>query len=90
MAVVCKDDKLTYDELNRKSNQVARNLREKGVKADSIVGIFVDRSIQMIIGIMGVLKSGGAYLPIDRNLPRSRVEYMLEDSGVEILITARN
>ncbi|MFT9818492.1 amino acid adenylation domain-containing protein [Lysinibacillus sp. NPDC056185] len=89
VAVVCKDDKLTYDELNRKSNQVARILREKGVKADSIVGIFVERSIHMIIGIMGVLKSGGAYLPIDINLPRSRIEYMLEDSGVEILITAK-
>ncbi|MEO4052783.1 amino acid adenylation domain-containing protein [Solibacillus sp. CAU 1738] len=89
VAVVCKDVKLTYDELNKKANQVALFLRENGVKSDSVVGIYVDRSVQMIIGIMGILKSGGAYLPIDTNLPKSRIEYMLQDSGVEFLITTK-
>ncbi|WP_154695163.1 AMP-binding protein, partial [Clostridium botulinum] len=69
IAVVFEDKKLTYRELNEKANSLARVLRDKGVKADSIVGIMVERSIEMIVGIMGILKSGGAYLPIDPSYP---------------------
>ena len=64
-AVVFEDQQLTYREFNEKSNRLARLLRDHGVKADCIVGIIVERSMEMIIGIMGVLKAGGAYLPID-------------------------
>ena len=87
MAVVYKDKQLTYRELDEKSNQLARFLREKGVKSESIVGIMVERSIEMIVGILGILKAGGAYLSIDPQYPEDRVRYMLEDSGAEILLT---
>lgn len=87
VALVFKDKKLTYRELNEKSNQIARLLREKGVKADSIVGILVERSFDMIAGILGILKAGGAYLPIDPEYPGERIKYMLNDSSAEILLT---
>jgi len=86
IAVVFKDKKLTYRELNEKANSLARVLRDKGIKADSIVGIMVERSLEMIIGIMGILKAGGAYLPIDPSYPKERIEYMLEDAKAELLI----
>jgi tyrocidine synthetase-3 len=78
---------LTYKELNQKSNRLARLLRNKGSKPDTIVGIMVERSLEMIIGISGILKSGGAYLPIPTDYPGERVRYMLKDGGVEILLT---
>jgi len=86
-AVVYEDSRLTYRELNEKANQLARVLRDKGVVADSIVGIMVERSLEMIVGIIGILKAGGAYLPIDPEYPQDRIEYMLEDSGANILLT---
>lgn len=87
VAVVFEDKKLTYKELNEKSNRLARLLREKGVGRDSIVGIMVNRSLEMMVGIMGILKAGGAYLPIDPHYPEERINYMLEDSGTNILLT---
>ncbi|MBW9155186.1 amino acid adenylation domain-containing protein [Clostridium tagluense] len=87
IAVIFEDKNLTYRELNEKSNIIARILRKKGVKADSIVAIMVERSQEMIIGIMGILKSGGAYLPIDSNYPKDRIEYMLKDSESQILLS---
>ncbi|WP_346940202.1 amino acid adenylation domain-containing protein [uncultured Clostridium sp.] len=90
IAVVFGDKKLTYRELNKKSNQIARILRKKGVKADSIVGIMVKRSLEMIVGIMGILKAGGAYLPIDPSYPKERIEYMLKDSKCEVLLTVES
>jgi len=89
IAVVYGENQLTYRKLNQKANQLARVLREKGVGADSIVGIMVERSIDMIVGIMGTLKAGGAYLPIDTEYPKDRIEYMLEDSNANILITRK-
>jgi len=78
---------ITYGELNKKSNQLAWLLGEKGVKPDTIVGIMAEPSIEMIIGILGILKAGGAYLPIDPNYPEERIKYMLRDSGTGILLT---
>ncbi|SFB47763.1 non-ribosomal peptide synthetase, partial [Clostridium frigidicarnis] len=86
IAVIFEDKKLTYRELNEKSNSLARILRTKGVKADSIVAIMIDKSVEMIIGIMGILKAGGAYLPIDPSSPSDRIKYMLKDSGTNILL----
>ncbi len=86
IAVVFEDKQLTYKELNEKSNQLARVLRNKGIGSDHIVGIMVDRSLEMIIGIMGILKSGGAYLPIDAKYPKDRIEYMIKDSNVGTVI----
>ncbi|CAH0316009.1 non-ribosomal peptide synthetase [Peribacillus sp. Bi134] len=87
IAIVFEDKKLTYRELNERANRLAIELRNRGVKADTIVGIMVERSLEMIIGIIGILKSGGAYLPIDPTYPRERIEYMLEDSKCQIILS---
>ncbi|SFB46080.1 non-ribosomal peptide synthetase, partial [Clostridium frigidicarnis] len=87
IAVAFKEEKLTYRELNEKANSLARVLRDKGVKGDSIIGIMVEKSLEMIIGIMGILKSGGAYLPIDPSYPKERIEYILKDSESKILLS---
>jgi non-ribosomal peptide synthetase component F len=65
-------------------------LREKGIKTDSIVGIMVERSVEMITGILGILEAGGAYLPIDPEYPEERIIYMLSDSNVKMLVTTGN
>jgi len=87
IAVVFKNKKITYRELNERANQLARRLRSEGVTAGVIVGIMVHRSIDMISGLLGVLKAGGAYLPIDPEYPDSRIEYMLKDSDARVLLT---
>lgn len=87
IAVEYEDKTLTYKELNEKVNQLAKVLREKGVKPDMIVGIMVERSFEMLIGIMSILKAGGAYLPIDPSYPSDRISYMLENSGATLLLT---
>lgn len=86
-AVTFGEQYLTYQDLNEKSNQLARRLSEKGVKPNTIVGIMVKPSLEMVIGIIGILKAGGAYLPIDPLYPVSRINYMLEDAAVTILLT---
>ena len=86
IAAVCEDRKLTYRELNERSNQLARLLREKGIVADSIVGIMMERSIELVISVMGILKAGGALLPIDPKLPDARKKYMLENSATQVLL----
>lgn len=86
-ALVFQDKSLSYRELNRSSLQMAQLLRERGVKPNTIVGIMVDRSIDMIVGILSVLQSGGVYLPIDPEYPQQRFEYMLKDGNVDILLT---
>jgi len=78
---------VTYRELNRKSNQLAQLLRETGVKPDTVVGLMVERSIEMISGILAVMKAGGAYMPIDTEYPGPRKKYMLQDSQVKLLLT---
>jgi len=81
-----EEGSITYKELNKKSNQLAGLLIERGVKPDTIVGIMMERSVDMIIGILGILKSGGAYLPIDPEYPQERINYMLADSSARILL----
>ncbi|MCP5052204.1 MAG: amino acid adenylation domain-containing protein, partial [bacterium] len=82
-----KTDRLSYRQLNGKAGQLAHRLREKGVTPDTIVGIMTERSLEMILGIMGILKSGGAYMPIDPASPSKRVDYMLRDSGAKVIVT---
>jgi fengycin family lipopeptide synthetase D len=77
---------ITYRELNKKSNQLAYLLQAKGVKPDTIVGIMVERSLEMVIGIMAILKTNAAYLPIDPHYPRERVDFMLKDSNARIIL----
>ncbi|HLP59000.1 MAG TPA: amino acid adenylation domain-containing protein, partial [Candidatus Deferrimicrobium sp.] len=81
---------LTYLELNEQSNGLARLLMAKGMKADTIAGIMMDHSIEMMIVIFGILKSGGAYLPIDPEYPQERIDYMLKDSGAKLLVTTND
>ena len=81
------DKSMTYDELNRKSNQVARILKKRGVVPDTIVGVFAWRSFEMVYGILGILKAGGAYLPVSPAFPGERIQYLLEDSGAKIVMT---
>ncbi len=87
IALIFEEKSLTYKELDEKSNQLAHILRGKGVQADSIIGIMVNRSLEMIVGILGVLKAGGAYLPVDPAYPLERIKFMLEDSDANILLT---
>ncbi len=93
VAVICENGKLfkgktflTFDELNQESNKLANNLRKKGVGPDKIVGLTLDRSFEMIIGIWGIIKAGGAYLPILPETPPERIQYMLANSGAEIIL----
>jgi amino acid adenylation domain-containing protein len=82
-------DAISYRELNERSNRFARLLRSKGVTKERIVGIMVERSLHMIVGMLGIIKAGGAYLPTDTSYPEKRIQYILADSGVEILITQK-
>ncbi|MCM3670698.1 non-ribosomal peptide synthase/polyketide synthase [Mesobacillus maritimus] len=86
-AIVYKDTKLTYKELNTKANQLARKLRAHGVRPDTLVAIMLGKSSDMVIAILAVQKAGGAYIPIDPANPEERVEYLIEDSGISLLVT---
>ncbi len=88
-AIEFNDRKLTYRELNGKSNQLARVLRHKGVGPDVMAGIMIERSMEMMVGILGILKAGGAYVPIDPGYPSQRIKYMIQDSGVQLLLTRK-
>ncbi|MDB5052662.1 MAG: lchAA, partial [Bacilli bacterium] len=86
-AVVYEGTRITYKELNERSNRLARILREKGIGRNSPVAIWMNRSEGIATAIMGVLKAGGAYVPIDPDLPEERIRFMIEDSGAKVLIT---
>ena len=87
IAVICEEKEITYSELNDKANQLGKLLRDNGIGRNSLVAIMTERSIDMIIGIFGIIKSGGAYLPIDPNYPDERKKYMINNSGCKILLT---
>lgn len=90
IALVFENKSLTYQELNEKSNQLAYFLRKNGIKNNSIVGIMVNRSLEMIIAILATLKSGGAYIPIDPDYPSDRIDYLLENSNCSMLLTQKD
>src|SRR6267378_3706965 len=91
-AVICDHDKvfgvspLTYAQLNDRVNQLAHLLRAEGVRPGDIVALMVERSFAMIIGIFGIIKAGGAYLPVSPDNPPDRIAYLLKDGGVRILL----
>lgn len=87
IAVVFEDQQLTYDELNRRANQLAHHLQSLGIEPEVLVGICVERSLEMIVGLLGILKAGGAYVPLDPTYPKERLAFMLADAGVPILLT---
>ncbi|MBG1259055.1 amino acid adenylation domain-containing protein [Nostoc commune] len=86
-ALVFGNQQLSYKELNIRSNQLAHYLKKIGVQTESLVGICVERSLEMIIGLLGILKAGGAYLPLDPSYPQERLNFMLEDAQVSVLLT---
>ncbi|MEP6670958.1 MAG: AMP-binding protein, partial [Chthoniobacter sp.] len=92
IAVICDHDKafgtstMTFAELNTRTNRLAHALRASGVGPGSIVGLIVERSFSMILGLLAVLKAGGAYLPIAPENPPDRVRYLLDDAGVRVLL----
>ncbi|MEW6495762.1 MAG: amino acid adenylation domain-containing protein, partial [Cyanobacteriota bacterium] len=80
----------TYQELNRRSNQLAHYLQKLGVGSDVLVGLCVQRSREMIVGMLGILKAGGAYVPLDSTYPQERLRFMLEDAQVPVLLTQQH
>ncbi|MGH3592768.1 MAG: condensation domain-containing protein, partial [Pseudonocardiaceae bacterium] len=82
IAVVYEGEQVSYGELNRRANQLGRYLRERGVGPEVAVGLCVERSVEMVVGILGILKAGGGYVPLDPEYPGERLSYMVEDAGV--------
>lgn len=90
IAIVSEERTLTYEELNNKANQLARYLNTLGVEKDTLVGLSVSRSEHLVVGMLGILKAGGAYLFLDLTFPSKRLEFMLNDANVEVLVTQKN
>ncbi len=87
VAVKFRDEELTYDELNQKANKLAHYLIKTGVKPENRVAICLERSVDMMVAVLGVLKSGAAYIPLDPYYPKERLLYIMEDSAASVLIT---
>ncbi|SHN30769.1 non-ribosomal peptide synthase domain TIGR01720/amino acid adenylation domain-containing protein [Pseudomonas asturiensis] len=80
-------EQLSYEQLNHRANQVAHKLREQGVGPDVRVGLAAERSLDMIVGLLAILKAGGAYVPLDPDYPQDRLSFLMQDSGIELLLT---
>ncbi|WP_414561757.1 MULTISPECIES: non-ribosomal peptide synthetase [unclassified Anabaena] len=87
IAVTHANEQLTYNQLNHRANQLAHHLQKLGVKPDVLVGICMERSLEMVVALLGVLKAGGAYLPIDPMYPQERVTFMVEDAQTPVILT---
>jgi amino acid adenylation domain-containing protein len=90
VAVVFEDEHFTYHELNCRANQLAHYLKSLGVGADVLVGLCVERSLEMLVGLLGILKAGGAYVPLDPEYPQERLQFMLEDAQLSVLLTQQH
>ncbi|AIG26780.1 non-ribosomal peptide synthetase [Brevibacillus laterosporus] len=86
IAIAYNEQSLTYQQLDEKANQLARVLRRQGVGPNQLVGIVAERSIEMVVGLFAILKAGGAYVPIDPEYPKERIEYILTDSHIELVL----
>jgi amino acid adenylation domain-containing protein len=89
VALIFNDVRVTYSDLNRRANRLAVRLRSLGVGPEVRVGICVERSVEMVVAILGTLKAGGAYVPLDPTYPRERLAFMLQDAKVSVLLTQR-
>jgi amino acid adenylation domain-containing protein/FkbH-like protein len=87
VAVFFENSRLTYRELNRRANQLAHFLRSRGVGPETLVGIYLERSLEMVVGVLAILKAGGAYVPLDPSYPRERLGYILDDAKAPIVLT---
>lgn len=90
VAAICENQQLTYRELNAKANQIAHYLQSLGVKPEVLVGICLERSLSMLVAILGILKVGAAYVPLDPAYPQERLAFMLADAKVPVLLTQKN
>ncbi len=90
VAVVCEERWLTYGALNRRANHLAHYLRQLGVQAEVPVGICVERSLDMIVGLLGILKAGGVHVPMDSTHPAERIAFTAEDTGMPVLLTQQH
>ncbi len=88
-AIVFEGQELTFGELDYKANQLANYLQKLGVKSGVMVGLFVDRSLDMVVALLGILKSGGTYVPMDPTYPQERLRYILDDARVSVVVTQR-
>lgn len=86
-AVICPRGTLTYEDLNRRANQVGRRLRELGAKPNTLIAVVMEKGLEQVVGVYGILHSGAAYLPIDTELPKERLWYLLKDGQVQIVLT---
>lgn len=89
VAITFADEQLTYQQLNARANQLAHYLQSLGVEPEFKVGLCVERSLEMIIGILGIIKAGGAYIPLDPNYPQERLGFILADANITILVTQK-
>lgn len=87
LAVTFEGQRLTYGELNSRANQLAHYLRGLGLKTEELVGVCLERGLDMVVAVLGILKAGAAYLPLDPTYPRDRLEFMINDSGPSVLLT---
>lgn len=90
IALDFKENKLTYRELDEKSNQLANYLKAKGVKEETLVPICINRSLEMIVGILGIIKAGGAYVPIDPQYPAERISYIIDEIKADFILSNRS
>ncbi|HEY1235681.1 MAG TPA: amino acid adenylation domain-containing protein, partial [Candidatus Binatia bacterium] len=90
IAVVFEGQQITYRELNQRANRLACRLQQSRVGPNVLVGLCAERSIELIVGILGILKAGGAYVPLDPNYPAARLEFMLKDSDVSVVVSQKH
>jgi amino acid adenylation domain-containing protein len=90
VAVRAGNEQITYRELNDRADSLAKRLSAMGAAGDVLVGLCLERSVDLIVGVLGILKAGAAYLPIDPEYPQKRVEFILADSGTEVVVTTAN
>ena len=90
MAVEFGEARLTHRELDRRANRLAHHLKKLGVRSEVLVGVNLERSLDMVVGMLGVMKAGGAYLPLDPACPAERLEFMLRDAHVRVVLTHSN
>jgi natural product biosynthesis luciferase-like monooxygenase protein len=86
-ALVFEEEQMTYLSLNEKANRLAQQLRETGVQRGELIGIYAERSLEMMVGLLAILKSGAAYVPIDPEYPQDRISYVIEDAGIKTILT---
>ena len=90
VAAVCKGKSLTYQQLNAQANRLSHHLRSLGVGPDKLVGICLERSLDLLVAMLAILKAGGAYVPLDPKYPRERLQFIADDSQMQVLITQRS